>query len=123
MFSDPTSVTYNSVSKNLNRLSSLTGVGANFYGTKYATADGELTLKVAHSQKVNADRRVEVLLTRTAIATTPITGEPAMVSNSFGIILELDEFGQAAGDVALLRTALLALVDTTFTGRLVSGEA
>lgn len=123
MFSDPTSVTYNSVSKSLARLSALSGSGKDFYGAKYATADGEITMKVAHSKKINGDRRVEVILTRTALSTTPITGEPGSVSNSFGIILELDEFDQASGDVALLRTALLALTDATFTGRLVAGEA
>ena len=124
MFSDPLSVTYNSVSKSLARLSSLSRKNPKGgYGTRYATADGELTLVVAHTVNEYDNRCVEVRLTRTALSSAPITGEPGMVSNSFGITIEFDEFNQNASDVALLRTAVLALVDSTFTSKLTAGES
>ena len=124
MFSDPLSVTYNSVSKSLVRLSSLARKNSKGgYGTRYATADGELTLVVAHTVNEYDNRCVEVRLTRTALSSAPITGQPGMVSNSFGITIEFDEFNQNASDVALLRTAVLALVDSTFTSKLTAGES
>lgn len=123
MFSDPLSASYDGTSVSLIRLSTLSVPLKGGYGSKYAAPDDGLSLKIAHSQKLNGDRRVEVTLTKTAISDSPITGEPGDVSNSVGIVFELDQFDQNSDDVDLLRTALLALVNSTFQDRIASGES
>lgn len=122
MFSDPLSVTYNSVAKSLPRQ----GVSAN--GSVYGTSDGEFNLRVDLIRRVSDFGldvvRREVKLTRNI----PDTTDPAFTQlrfplNSFGLVYETDVIQtQASTDIPLLRTALLALVDSTFQGRILGGE-
>jgi len=121
MLTDPLAVTYNSVAKSLVRISQ----GAS--GTRYRTADGEFEVQISKTQpKTEAwQDSVYFELTRVLPDPTPTNAFDAFrrVTNSFGIAIRFDATrAETSVDVPLLRTALLAFVDSTLQGRLIAGE-
>lgn len=121
MFTDPISVSYNGSSKTLPRVS-LRGSSS-----LYRTADGEFEVSISKFP----DRRtrqalVQLMLSRTLPDSTPVNvfDDYRPIRNSFGIVygFDSDTLYQANVDGPLLRAAVLALADSTFTSRLVSGE-
>jgi hypothetical protein len=119
MLTDPASVTYNGSAKSLVRISQ------DIDSTIYATSDGEFWMQIRNSLTRDGLTRREVLLERRAPDPTPdpFSGGPASVSNRFGLIFEtnLNRF-ESSTDIPLLRTALLAYVDSTLQGRILAGE-
>lgn len=121
MFSDPLSVTYNGSGKSLAR------VGSTNISTRYRTADGEFEILIS---KLPA--KAPVWLSGTSIELARRLPDPTpadvfdnyrLVRNSFGISYRFDHTkAETSVDVPRLRTALLALVDSTFEGRLIGGE-
>jgi len=121
MLTDPLAVTYNSVAKSLVRISQ----GAS--GTRYRTADGEFEVQISKTQpKTEAwQDSVYFELTRILPDPTPTNAFDAFrkVTNSFGVAYRFDATrAETSVDVPLLRTALLAFVDSTLQGRLIAGE-
>lgn len=122
MLTDPLSVTYDGVVKSLARV----GVGP--IDSSYATSDGEFEISISNSPGVNpkgtAGRRIEVILTRfPPDSTDPAFSQARFPSNSVGLVYWIDSSRSfTTADVPLLRAALLALVDTTLQGRLISNE-
>jgi len=122
MFSDPLSVTYNSVAKSLPRLSS--DINASSYGT----SDGEFVLTIGSTNRISDKGqqllRKEVLLSRNVVdSTDPAFTQLRFPVNSVGIIYETDVLRiESSVDVPLLRAALLALIDSTLQGRILAGE-
>jgi len=119
MLTDPQSVTYDGNAKSLPRISSDT------VGTMYRTADGEIALNIEHSVLPGGQRRVECKLTRVIPDPTPsnVFDMYRIKRNSVSIAFEVDALrANSSTDIPLLRTALLALVDSTLQGRLIGGE-
>jgi hypothetical protein len=121
MLTDPLSVTYNSVSKSLVRITSYEG------STRYRTADGEFEVLIESqpsSQGRNSERRT-ISLARRIPDPTPsnVFDDYREIRNVFGLSYEFDlTRSETSVDIPLLRTALLAFVDSTLQGRIISGE-
>lgn len=120
MFTDPMSVTYNSVAKSLVRTS------VDSKAVKYVTADGEFSVLVEKPQpQRNEDTTVSIELIRRIPDATPSNAFDAYreIRNAFKLTYTFDTTrAETSVDIPLLRTALLALVDSTFQGRLIAGE-
>jgi hypothetical protein len=120
MFTDPLSVTFNGSATSLARVS------ADEVGTTYATPDRSLVLEIFEvSVRGSGQRRIECKLSYAHPDPTPdpFSGGPASQINSVGLVFEVNPNGFYSGtDVPLLRTAILALVDSTFQGRVLGGE-
>lgn len=124
MLSDPLSVTYNSVAKSLPRgAGSFPGPSRISNHSMYATTDREFELQIQQSILRNGFRS-EILLARNDVdaASNPYPGMGLTV-NRFGLVYEVNTLHlETNTDIPLLRTALLALVDSTLQGRLLGGE-
>lgn len=121
MFTDPLSVTYNGSAKSLPRVS------ATNFSTIYKTADGEFEVKISKLPAKAPEwvAGTSIVLARRIPDPTPadVFDSYRMIRNSFGISYSFDPTkAETSVDVPRLRTALLALVDSTFEGRLTGGE-
>lgn len=121
MLTDPASVTYNSVAKSLVRIFTDGGT------TRYKTADGEFEMRVSNTPPETEvwEDRVYIELTRIIPDPTPsnVFDPFRRVRNTFGLTYRFDATrAETSVDVPRLRTALLAYVDSTLEGRLISGE-
>jgi hypothetical protein len=119
MLTDPLSVTFNSVAKSLVRVSTSAD------STVYATTDGEFRMSIRETPAEDGVVRREIILTHNYPDPTPdpFSGGPASVPNRFGLVYEVNSNGfYSSTEIPLLRTALLAFVDSTLQGRLLAGE-
>jgi len=120
MLSDPLSVTYNGSAKSLPR----TSMGTN--GTVYRTADGDYEVSISKSSKREGSTRVEIKLSKQIPDPTPadVFDDYRPITNAFGLVMEFDTVTRAESsvDIPLLRSAILALVDSTLQSRLIQGE-
>jgi hypothetical protein len=122
MFTDPLSVTYDGSSKSLPRTS------AEKDYTRYRTADGEFEVLISNNlQSVrNGVASASIKLVRRIPDPTPgdVFNDYRDIRNVFGLSYSFDAQTRAetSVDVPRLRTALLALVDSTFQGRVIAGE-
>lgn len=119
MLTDPMSVTFNGSAKSLVRISTTA------LSTVYATSDGEFMMKVTTSPAEGGLVRREILFAHNYPDSTPdpFSGGPASVPNRFGLVYETtaDAFFSST-EIPLLRTALLAFVDSTLQSRILAGE-
>jgi len=124
MLSDPTTITYNSISKTLPRTSGASlGTPRKVAEALYGTADGEFMLRIAQHAHRNGSRRAEIRLSRMQHETDSGTAFDGMYTNAFGLILETNAYSTGASvDIPLLRTSLLAFVDSTLQSRILAGE-
>lgn len=121
MFTDPLSVTYNGSAKSLPR------TRQDRTGTVYKTADGEFEVYINQNPP---NEKTGIMTSSIKLARRipdPTPSDPfdpwREERNAFGISYQYDVTrNQASTDHPLLRTALLALVDSTFYGRLIAGE-
>lgn len=126
MLSDPLAVTYDGVAKTLPRSTGVTSgvtkrLGVNFY----RTADGEFVAKTARSLLANGSFLSSIELGRTTpdADSDPFNGDWSALPNFFGLTYTVNPVRYATSvDIPRLRTALLALVDTSLQARLISGE-
>jgi len=121
VFTDPFSVTYNGSAKSLPRVSVLRDASS------YRTADGEFEINISSSRNKRDGRAlVQFELVRTLPDPTPGDAFDAFrnIRNSFGVTYGFDPStrAQASVDLPLLRTAVLATVDSTLMSRLIGGE-
>jgi len=121
MFTDPLSITYNSVAKTLPRISGRSSASV------YGTADGEFRVNISESTSPKSGIRfVSFKLSRTLPDPTPADSfDPYRpIVNSFGLTYGFDDAtrSQASVDHPLLRSAVLSFVDSTIYGRLIQGE-
>jgi hypothetical protein len=119
VFTDPFSVTYNGTAYSLPR-TGMTGLES-----FYRTADGTLALNVRNSTGRDGSRLAVIELQRRVPDPTPtdVFDPYRDIVNGFSIGLRTDvTLSSASTDIPLLRTALLALVDSTLQGRLIGGE-
>lgn len=125
MLSDPIGLTYDATAKSLPRTAPKSrGVVKILSQSGFNTSDGEFDISIKHYQLPKNALRVEFLLTRTAPDPDgPFVGTYPDTSNSVGLIFHTNSLRvNASVDIPKLKTALLALVDTTFESRLIAGE-
>jgi len=125
MLSDPLSVTYDGSAKTLPRVAGQPVIrGTVIANSRFATADGEFSCTITQEVLRDKASRVSIFLERTTPDPDgPFAGSNAILPNRVGLVFDVNEYRYAASvDVARLRTALLALVDTTLQGRLIGGE-
>jgi hypothetical protein len=125
MLSDPLSVTYDGSGMSLPRTGgTATGFARRLMSSRYATSDGEFYVNVDSFLMTDNAYKVEIQLSRvTPDPDDPFTGNYRRLPNSFGLTYTVNDLNYATStDIPLLRTALLALVDTTLQGRLIARE-
>jgi hypothetical protein len=120
ILTDPQAITYNGASKNLPR----TGAGKN--GTTYRTADGEFEIKIS-DLPVQRDGGIGRIVTLSRVLPDPTSSnvfdDYRTIRNSISLSYGFDPTrAEASVDIPLLRTALLAYVDSTLQGRIIAGE-
>jgi hypothetical protein len=119
MLSDPITITYNAVNTDLNRL------GSDSSTSFYRDDDGEFEMVISNSTTPDGNSVIEIQLYRVLPDPTPSDAFDAYrrVANSFGLRYEYDPTrAELAVDMPRLRTCLLALVDSTFQGKILSGQ-
>jgi len=119
MLSDPISVTFDGSAKSLVRVSQ----GSD--SSIYRTSDGEFTLFLSESTFSDGMVRHEVIMEHRYPDPTPdaFSGGPGWQSNRVGLTFEVNPNRfYSSTEIPLLRTALLALVDSTLQGRIIAGE-
>jgi hypothetical protein len=119
MFTDPLAFTYDGNAKSLPRVS------ASANGTIYRTADGEFEVRISSVTTPRNGNKVSVRMTRKLPDPTPsnVFDDYRAIENSYTLSIEFDSSrAESSVDIPRLRTALLALVDSTFQSRLMSGE-
>jgi hypothetical protein len=120
ILTDPLAITYDGSAKSLVR----TGLGRN--GTVYRTADREFEMKIS-DLPVQRDGSIarEISLSRMLPDPTPgnVFDDFREIRNSVKLTFGFDPTrANTSVDIPLLRTALLAFVDSTLQGRLIAGE-
>jgi len=118
MFTDPITVTYDGTAYSLPR------TGSGKLSSYYRTADGTLGLGVNGSIGRDGMRSAVIKLQRRMPDPTPaeVFDPYREIINAFSLGYQFDTTRAGLSDIPLLRTALLALVDSTFQGRLINGE-
>lgn len=126
MFTDPMSVTYNGSSKTLPRSSGTRpGPKAELAKSTFRTPDGEFAVYITQTRMADDVRRSEIILERVTqdSDTDPFNSSWRSLPNRVGLVFEVNSLTYATStDINLLRTALLALVDSTFQGKMIGGE-
>jgi len=120
MLSDPLAVTYDGSAKSLPRVS------ANSTRTVYRTADGEFQVVITGTPSgTTGQNSASITLSRVLPDPTPSNAFDAyrIIKNEFTLSYSFDSTrAEASVDIPKLRTALLAFVDSTLQGRIISGE-
>lgn len=120
------SLTYNSAAKSLPRVTGQRpGPRRELGKSKYSTPEGEFSVYITRTQMADDVTRSEILLERITqdSDTDPFNGDWRPLPNRVGLVFEVNDLRYATStDISLLRTALLALVDSTLQGRLIGGE-
>lgn len=127
MLTDPQTVAIASVNHSMARkaVPGFPGKGESSLQTNYATADGTVRLSVNQYRPRNGHRHVEVFLAKMVAEPDTLTANNGNVNgtwNSVGLTLVFDEYRSEIASLTDIRSALLSLVDTTFTARLITGE-
>jgi len=120
MLSDPLAVTYDGNAKSLPRVS----LGNN--RSVYRTADGEFEITISGSPSGSIGQNVRsISLARILPDPTPtdVFDDYRKVRNEITVSYSFDSSrAETSVDIPRLRTALLALVDSTLQGRIIGGE-
>jgi len=120
ILTDPQAVTYDGSAKSLVR----TGMGSN--GTVYRTADREFEMRISDIPRPR-DGGIERKITLSRTLPDPTSGDVfdayREIKNSVSLSFGFDATrAEASVDIPRLRTALLALVDSTLQSRIIAGE-
>lgn len=125
MLTDPVSLTYNAGAISLARgAGDFPNIAKRGAHTHYRTSDGQFELGVTHSLLGGGATRSEITLGRNDVdsVSNPFQGLP-LTFNRFGLIYETNLLHlETNTDIPLLRSTLLAFVDSTLQGRLIGGE-
>jgi hypothetical protein len=121
VLTDPLSVTYDGSAKSLPRVS------LDRRGSIYRTADGEFEVSISSFLPPRYGiGGTGIFLARRLPDPTPsnVFDDYRFIYNTFGVTFGYDALTrtEASDNLPKLRTALLALVDTTLMGRLIAGE-
>lgn len=124
MLSDPLAVTYDGSSKSLPRATSFKpGVAKKLGSSSYASSDGEFSVRTERFLLADGSYRTEFTLFRTNPDPDPDPMVGVQRTNGVGLVFITDALGlNTSVDIPLLRTALLAYVDSATQSRLIAGE-
>jgi hypothetical protein len=128
MFADPVSVTYDGTTYSLPRGTASKKVaptGRKVGETSYTAAVAGLILNIRTFEAAGGGFWREVVLSRQQpdSDSSSFNDGPAVGQlNSVGLIFHSNDLRVGEADIPKLRAALLTLVDTTFTSRLLGGE-
>lgn len=115
MLSDPQSITINSVANSLPRISTA------LTESIYRTADGNLQLKISHTQSKGRTRRLIRLDTREIVA-DPITSINDYETLSSYLVIDEPDVGFSDDDVKLFVAGLLAWLTPANVGKVLGAE-
>jgi hypothetical protein len=125
MLSDPQTVTIDGSARALPRVS----VGGNSSTprtnarTSYRTADGTYSVATQQLEYRDGSRRAEITLRKLISDSDNSDLFVGQYLVGVGLTFDLGPRGLGASEVANIRTALLAYVDSTLQGRLFNGES
>lgn len=116
MFSDPQSVTVNSVAQSMPKIES-TG-----NSSLYSKADGTFKLKISHTQSKTRIRSM-VRIDQRAIVADPLTAVNDYESLAFYVVVDRPEAGFTSTQVDQLIAGLKTWLDSTAIGKLYGRES
>jgi hypothetical protein len=121
MLSEPVSLTVNSVAKSLPRTATPKGLLLTKVATShFNTSDGVFALKVERFVS-GPYVRMQVSLQQTDV--DDLDGKGNLRKDTFGVFFDfIPTSDEAVVNIATLRTALLAFLDSTTTSRILGGE-
>jgi hypothetical protein len=125
VFSDPTQVTIAGVNNSLARkyLGTPQATAKAVSGATYGSSTGEVEMVIHHDQMISGNRRSTVMLYRHNLDSSPWDGSVPSLSNGVGLVFEVNsQRYNSTVDLADLRAAVIALVDSAFQARVVGGE-
>lgn len=117
MFTDPTSITINSVAKSFARISS------NQMSSTYRTADGTFVLTITHTETKSKRFRTEVRLVQTAIVADPITSENDEEQLTFYCVVDRPRVGFSDAQIDQLIQGLKGFLTTANNSKLYALES
>lgn len=127
MLSDPLVVTVDGSPRSLPRVG--TGVAQTnqpkvVTRSNYKTGDGAYAVHTAQYEHRDGGRRVELTLFKEAVDSNSEHFYTGLLRSGVGVVFELSPYGlTSAVDIANLRSALIAFLDSGIQSRLLAGEA
>lgn len=115
-FSDPQTITVNSIAKSLPRIS----VGTS--ESTYTTADGAYKLRISHQPTKSRTRRM-VRIDQTKIAAGPLTALNSQISASVYIVIDEPKVGFDDTELGYLVSALVAYMTGGNTSKVLGSES
>lgn len=114
-FSDPQTITVNTVAQTLNRIK------ADGYRSEYLEADEEFKMTISHQESKDRTRRM-VRVDQRVVASDPLTSENEYKSLGLYIVIDEPEYGFDDDDVADIAAGLFTLADSTFIGKVLGNQ-
>lgn len=116
MFSDPQTITINSVPNTCNRV--LTE------GSKaiYQTSDGNIRLTISHQEGKDGRMRRMARVDKRVVAADPLTAENDYESLGVYVVVDEPSYGFADADIKYVQAGLFALINSAFMDKLLGSE-
>lgn len=114
-FTDPQTLTVNTVEKTLNRIKS------DGYRSEYATSDEEFKMTISHQESKNRTRRM-VRVDQRVIAEDPLSALNEYKSLGVYVVIDEPEYGFADADIDYVVQALKAWLSTGNVGKVCGNE-
>jgi hypothetical protein len=116
MFSDPQTVTINTVDKTLAK------VKPEANQSMYATADEAYKMRLSHQDAKNKRRRHMARIDERKVAADPITAENDYVTCGVYIVIDEPEYGFSDSEIAYLVDGLTDWLSAANIAKLLAGE-
>jgi hypothetical protein len=117
MFSDPQSVTINSVAKSMPRVEN------NGKKSIYSMADGTFKLSISHQPTGNGRIRSNVRIDQLAVVPDPLTSVNDYETLSYYVVVDRPSAGFTSAQVGYLIAGLNAWLDSTAVGKIFGLES
>lgn len=114
-FTDPQTLTVNTVEKTLNRIKS------DGYRSEYATSDEEFKMTISHQESKNRTRRM-VRVDQRVIAEDPLSALNEYKSLGVYVVIDEPEYGFTDADIDYVVQALKAWLSTGNVGKVCGNE-
>lgn len=115
MLSDPQTLTVNSVAKTLNRIKS------DGFRSEYATDDEVFKMTVSHQESGDRTRRM-VRVDNRVVAANPLSSVNEYKNLGVYVVIDEPEYGFADADINLVVQALVAWLNATNVGKVLSNQ-
>lgn len=114
-FTDPQSITVNTVAKSLVRIKS------DGYRSEYATADEEFKFIISHQSSKNRTRRM-VRIDQRVVAADPLTSVNEYKTLGVYLVIDEPEYGFSDSEIDHIVQALAAWLTTANVGKICANE-